>query len=184
MRDDTYTRKTIRRLGIAGTIALAGFSLAAVPLSGFYDVSATTRHSRPFEWFARTTLERSIAARAADIAIPPGMDLRDRALAARAIGHYSAACRTCHGAPGAPRDPWVVLYPEAPDLTRAEVVGRWSDRELFWIVKNGIKDTGMIALGPTHKESDLWAVAAFVRQLPEMTPETYSELAEHAHHRH
>lgn len=34
----------------------------------------------------------------------------------------------------------------------------------------------MIALGPTHAESDLWAVSAFVRQLPDMSSERYHEL--------
>lgn len=70
----------------------------------------------------------------------------------------------------------MVLYPEPHDLTRAEVVSRWTDAELYWIIKHGIKDTGMIALGPTHQEQDLWAVSAFVRQLPHMTGERYHEL--------
>ena len=59
---------------------------------------------------------------------------------------------------------------------KGEAVSRWTDAELFWIIENGIKDSGMIALGPTHQEQDIWAVAAFVRQLPEMTPERYHEL--------
>jgi mono/diheme cytochrome c family protein len=114
------------------------------------------------------------------------------ALAARAFGHYSAACRTCHGAPGVKPDPWMVIYPAAPDLTKAEVVGAWSDEELFWVLKHGVKDTGMMALGPTHQDKDIWAVTAFVRQLPSMPAERYTELAaeqrakqhghDHAHH--
>jgi hypothetical protein len=53
---------------------------------------------------------------------------------------------------------------------------RASLSRLYWIIQNGIKDTGMIALGPTHQEQDLWAVSAFVRQLPQMTGERYHEL--------
>ena len=78
--------------------------------------------------------------------------------------------------PGHPAAPWMVLYPPPADLTEAERVSRWSDAELYWIIENGIKDTGMIALGPTHSEQDVWAVAAFVRQLPELKPERYHEL--------
>jgi hypothetical protein len=70
----------------------------------------------------------------------------------------------------------MVLYPAPADLTKAETVAQWTDTELFWIIENGIKDTGMIALGPTHQQQDIWAVAAFVRQLPEMTAERYHEL--------
>jgi hypothetical protein len=73
----------------------------------------------------------------------------------------------------------MVLYPPPADLTRPDVVSRWSDAELYWIIKNGVKDTGMIALGPTHQEHDLWAVSAFVRQLPTMSSDRYHELVSH-----
>lgn len=72
----------------------------------------------------------------------------------------------------------MVIYPPAPDLTDRAVVAAWSDAELYWILKHGIKDTAMMALGPTHKEEDIWRVAAFVRQLPEMTPEQYQAMAQ------
>jgi mono/diheme cytochrome c family protein len=104
-------------------------------------------------------MEASIRAHAEDVVIPECTNLEDTNLAERAIGHYSVACAQCHAAPGHPAAPWMVLYP-AP----------------YWIVKHGIKDTGMIALGPTHQEQDLWAVSAFVRQLPQMSGERYHEL--------
>jgi mono/diheme cytochrome c family protein len=81
--------------------------------------------------------------------------------------------------PGSDRDPWMLIYPSPPDLTDPEVVARWSDVELFWLLKHGIKDTGMMAVGPTHSDEDIWGVTAFVRQLPEMTAEQYSALAAH-----
>ena len=68
-----------------------------------------------------------------------------------------------------------------------------SDEELFWILKHGVKDTGMMALGPTHQDKDIWAVTAFVRQLPAMSPDRYADLAaayraqqeaSHSHHHH
>jgi mono/diheme cytochrome c family protein len=141
-----------------------------------YDVGATAPHSAAVEWALRSGMEASIRAHAASVLIPRGIDLQDPQLAERAIGHYSVACSQCHGAPGHPAAPWMVLYPEPDDLTRPEVVSRWSDTELYWIIKHGIKDTGMIALGPTHREQDLWAVSAFVRQLPSMTGQRYHEL--------
>lgn len=121
-------------------------------------------------------MEVSVRHHARDVTIPAGVDLRDPALAERAIGHYSVACAQCHAAPGHPAAPWMVLYPAPADLTQAETVAQWTDAELFWIIENGIKDTGMIALGPTHQQQDIWAVAAFVRQLPEMAPGRYHEL--------
>ncbi|HTY41254.1 MAG TPA: cytochrome c, partial [Thermoanaerobaculia bacterium] len=57
-----------------------------------------------------------------------------------------------------------------PDLTLGRVQGR-TDGELFWILQNGIRLTGMPAFGPTHKDRQIWAIVAFVRHLPAMTPE-------------
>lgn len=166
----------LRRFGAA----LAGVALAGIGAlwlgARSYDVGATAPHSAPVEWALRRGMVTSVQAQARAVSIPAGVNLRDPQLAERAIGHYSVACAQCHAAPGHPAAPWMVLYPAPADLTKAETVGQWTDEELYWIIKNGIKDTGMIALGPTHQEPDLWAVAAFVRQLPEMTSEHYHDL--------
>ena len=176
-RAATWTRRLLKMtlclLAIAVLTGAGGFAFIH---SGLYSVAATERHAAPAEWALRTAMEKSVRRHAASVVVPGGVDLKDPSLAERAIGHYSVACATCHGAPGRGRDPWVVIYPEGGDLTRKDVVSRWSDRELYWIIKHGIKDTGMLALGPTHKEEDLWAVSAFVRQLPDMTPGRYQEL--------
>jgi cytochrome c553 len=175
----------------AGVLGAAALSTALAV--GAVDVSVTTPHAAPVERGLRAVMEHSVQKHAQDVHKPAGTNLRDPELAARAFGHYSAACRTCHGAPGQKADPWMVIYPAAPDLTRHEVVDAWSDNELFWILKHGVKDTGMMALGPTHQDKDIWAVSAFVRQLPEMTAERYAELAAaykakqdaaHGHHHH
>ncbi len=170
-------RRLLAGLIVVSLLLLVGGTFLFI-YSGVYNVAATEPHARPVEWALRTTMENSIRAHAEGIEVPAGVNLRDRAVAERAIGHYSVACAMCHAAPGEGRAPWMVIYPEPPDLTKKEVVSRWSDAELYWIVKHGIKDTGMLALGPTHKEEDLWAVTAFVRQLPEMSPEEYRAMVE------
>ncbi|MBA3963261.1 MAG: cytochrome c [Chthoniobacterales bacterium] len=91
---------------------------------------------------------QSVRYHARDVRPAAGVNLHDRALAEKVGGAYGLACRTCHGAPGIKPDPWGYLYPPAPDLTRADVVGTWSDAELYWMIKNGIEHTGMIGLGP------------------------------------
>jgi cytochrome c553 len=166
----------ILKLAIAALILIFGFF--GFIYSGWYNVAATEPHSAPVEWVLRTVMENSVRRHSRNIKVPAEYDLRDRALAEKAIGHYSAACATCHAAPGRAADPWVKIYPEAPDLTKPEYASRWSDRELFWIIKHGIKDTGMLALGPTHKDEDIWAVTAFVRQLPEMSAQDYRAMIE------
>jgi mono/diheme cytochrome c family protein len=52
-----------------------------------------------------------------------------------------------------------------------------SDGELFWIVQNGIRMSGMPAFGATHKERQIWEIVAFLRHLPSLTPEEEKALA-------
>jgi len=165
-------------------VAGAAAALAAVWMGytlSTYDVAATSPHAPVVERVLSSAMRRSVRHHAQEVVVPLGLDLTDPAVADRAIGHYSAACATCHGSPSAPRAPWMVMYPPPAPLTEASVVDSWSDEELFWIIKHGVKDTGMIALGPTHEDEDIWAVASFVRQLPSMSAARYEAL-EKAHH--
>ncbi len=166
----------MKSLFLFSVIFLAG--VVVVIFSGFYNVGATDRHIAPVEWVLRMTMENSVRWHARNVQVPGNISFKDPAFAERAIGHYSVACATCHGSPGQGRSPWMVTYPEAPLLTQKEVVARWNDAELFWLIKNGVKDTGMLALGPTHSEEDIWAVTAFVRRLPEMTSDDYEGLVD------
>jgi cytochrome c553 len=163
-------------LSLIGKAALAVAGLAVIGVifiySGFYNVSATAGHSKPVEQIFRTTMMRSVVSRARNVTPLPTFNSQDRMLAEHAAGHYEMMCRTCHGAPGKKPDPWR-LYPPAPDLADALRVTKWSDAEVFWIIKNGIKDTGMSAYGASHDDDDLWALTAFVRQLQTITPEQY-----------
>ena len=177
--DGGNARESLASPGTTKLAVLSAVVVGAALLLGSvdaYDVAATTPHARPVAWILREGMEHSIRKQARAVSIPEDVDLQDPALAERAIGHYSVACASCHAAPGQPRAPWMVLYPEPADLTQSEVVSQWSDAELYWVIKHGVKDTGMIALGPTHAEEDLWAVSAFVRQLPAMSAERYQQL--------
>ncbi len=67
------------------------------------------------------------------------------------------------------------MLPPPPDL--AERVGQWRDQELFWVVKHGLKYAGMPAWVAQDRDDEVWAVVAFIRLLPRMTPESYQALA-------
>jgi hypothetical protein len=96
-------------------------------------------------------------------------------------------CVACHGAPGKERDEvGRGLMPQPPAL--AKTAPTWSNGELFWILKHGVKMTGMPAFGPTHSDERLWSMVAFLRRLPNLTPEQYYQLeqtvastGEHSH---
>ncbi len=81
------------------------------------------------------------------------------------------------------------MYPKGPDLARS--AREMSPAELYWITKNGIKMTGMPAWGRTTDEHELWALVAFMKQLPSITPEQFRAMAgsetgheEHEHSPH
>lgn len=165
-------------LGIAALPVLGASLFLLVVLGGLAPVAATDEHSAIVRWSLHRSMESAVRRQAREVSKPAGLDLQDRALAEKAFGHYSVACTTCHGAPGRGADPWMVTSPQAPLLV--QTASKWSDEELYWIIKNGIKMTGMPALGPTHKDEHLWAIAAFVRQLPSMTAAEYHAMAQRA----
>jgi Cytochrome C oxidase, cbb3-type, subunit III len=57
-----------------------------------------------------------------------------------------------------------------------ETVQEWTPAELYWIIKNGVRMTGMPAWGATHNNKEIWAIVAFLGKLPEMTAEHYAEM--------
>ncbi|HSM35415.1 MAG TPA: cytochrome c [Longimicrobiales bacterium] len=139
---------------------------AAVALSGAINVAAIESDSRATQWALGTVARRSIARRAGDAGSAPAA--LDSAALASGLDHFHAMCVDCHGAPGLERsEAGEGLNPPAPDLSEVVEAEEWSDAEMFWIVKNGIRMTGMPAFGPTHSDQDLWAIVGVVKALPE-----------------
>jgi mono/diheme cytochrome c family protein len=78
---------------------------------------------------------------------------------------YATDCTMCHGSDGhTPTDNGRWMYPRASDLTSRDVQ-QYSDRELFWIVKNGIRLTGMPAFGKVESDDHIWNLVHYVRTL-------------------
>jgi mono/diheme cytochrome c family protein len=78
---------------------------------------------------------------------------------------YGTDCAMCHGSDGhtlTDNGRW--MYPRASDLT-SRAVRRYSDRELFWIVKNGIRLSGMPAFGKVESDEHIWNLVHYVRTL-------------------
>ena len=78
---------------------------------------------------------------------------------------FGTECAMCHGLDGhQPTDVGRWMYPRASDLTSPEVQ-QYSDRELFWIVKNGIRLSGMPAFGRVESDEHIWNLAHYVTTL-------------------
>lgn len=83
---------------------------------------------------------------------------------------FGAHCSVCHGRDG--RTPTEVgrwMYPRAPDLGSA-TVQRWTDAELFWIIKNGLRPTGMPGFANLHTDEEIWDFVHYVRSLGRPQP--------------
>jgi mono/diheme cytochrome c family protein len=156
---------------ILGLVILGILTAALFIYSGWYDVAASKPHLALTSHLLHTTMERSVAVRAADIQPP---DLSGQDLIKKGAEHYHRNCAVCHGAPGIPLGKiGKGLMPQPPEL--AKKAGEWTSAELYWIVKHGIKMTGMPAWGKTHKEEDLWAIVAFTERLPNMSANEYRQ---------
>ena len=107
--------------------------------------------------------------------------LTDAASIARGREHYVENCLPCHGAPGVkPAEFAQGMNPVPPDIDGA--LQNYTDAQLFWVIKNGIRATGMPAFGVNHKDEEIAAIAAFVRHAPHLTPEERKDLAGAAPH--
>ena len=152
--------------------ALAVAGAAAFVYSGAFSVAATDPHWSATYWVMERTRMRAIQARAAGITPPVGYD--EQAKVVSAIGHFSEHCVICHGGPGARRNEAMDgMYPPPPSLTN--VARRYTPGELFWILKNGIKMSGMPSM-TSDGDDMLWATVAVLQKLPGLSDEDYNDL--------
>jgi mono/diheme cytochrome c family protein len=166
--------KTIRTLVVVLVLlALAG---VAFMYSGIYDVAASTPDNGLLKDILETTRDRSVARRDAGIA-PPKLD--DPQMIRTGLVHYHEMCTTCHGAPGVKvSEIGQGLNPYPPELAARR--GSGDPRESFWIVKNGLKMTGMPSFGVTHTDEEIWAIVAFLQKMPKLTPPEYQAMVRQA----
>lgn len=146
--------------------------------SGVYDVAATSEDGGLIEWVLETTRERSVhrAAESLDVQVPR---LDDPRMIRSGLVRYHELCATCHGAPGVKiSEIGQGLNPYPPEL--AGEAGEEEPLELFWVVKNGIRMTGMPAYGVTHGDEEIWEVVAFLKRMPQLSPEEYQKLVAEA----
>lgn len=144
---------------------------AALIYSGVYNVAADEPHWTVTARVLQLVRERSIEKRAS--AVQPPANLADPKRILAGAGQYAEMCESCHLAPGVQETELRQgLNPKPPELARA----RADPREAFWIVKHGIKATGMPAWGKTHDDDVLWSMVAFLKKLPELDANAYRGL--------
>ncbi len=138
---------------------------------GLFNVAADAPHMKSTYWLMKTVREHSVAVRAHGIEVP---SLDDPTKIASGSADYNAMCTGCHRAPGIARSEMAIgMYPQPPTLAD---VKRDNPAETYWIIKHGLKMSGMPAWGLTHDDGRIWAMVAFLQQLPRLTPAQYQIL--------
>jgi mono/diheme cytochrome c family protein len=154
------------------TAGLVPASIAAVIYFGLISVAADEPHAAPVTALLEKARNRSIAVRVDSIDVP---DLGDTARIQAGSGNYAAMCASCHLAPGqASTELSQGLYPEPPNLTQTGLQG--NPARTFWVVKHGIKGTGMPAWGKSIDDRYIWDMVAFLQQLPSLDAEQYQSM--------
>lgn len=158
--------------GVLGAVLLIFLIAVMVAYAGAYNVAASSGHASGMRWLLDTTMHASIRTRAGEADAGRRLARADIAVGA---SEYKRTCEHCHGGSGVEPAEWSRgMLPQPPHLT--EAAREWKPAEIVWIVRHGVKYTGMPAFGEDHDEAALWNIAAFVKSLPGMTPADYRAL--------
>jgi cytochrome c553 len=154
-------------------LAFAGIGGFAAAALGIIPITASSGHFEITERMLVFAKERSVATHTLGQKPPP---LGDAAHILKGAGHFEAGCRPCHGAPDLPRLPRVpqAMLPPPPDLSAK--VRDYEPEELFYIVKHGIKFTGMPAWPTQQRDDEVGALVAFLVELPKLDRAAYRRL--------
>jgi len=142
---------------LAASAAVMILGLAQIKLDALHEPSR-------LETFFATKVKHILVARSSRHGIPPApTDLQASIKEGDTV--YGTDCAACHGLDGhTPTDTGRWMYPRASDLTSPEVQ-QYSDRELFWIIKNGIRLSGMPAFGKVESDDHIWNLVHYLRTL-------------------
>lgn len=155
-------------IGAGIVLALIVVPAAVIAIGGFYDVGADTPHWPITRQVIGLTRERAIESRSGAVNVPP---LNNAHMIADGAADYDAMCTACHLAPGMKENEMRTgMNPKPPVLW---TIKDGDPREEFWIIKHGIKMTGMPAWGITHSDAEIWNMVAFLQKLPSLSPRQY-----------
>ena len=170
MRTRTKVFVAIAALLVVGV----GYLGIAIARHGF---SAREKPSRLEEFLARHARKIATPAGARELKNPFPITAESEA-AARA--HWADHCASCHALDGSGNT--VIgrnLYPPAPDMKDTQTQ-ELTDGELFYIISNGVRFTGMPAWGGEDSPEEIWQLVSFIRRLPTLTPEELKEMEQPA----
>ena len=161
--------KTLLAALAGASLALAGMALALL----WGGISARPEPTRIEVSTARALRRAATPAEARGMKNPQPSTPQ---ILAEARAHFADHCASCHANDGSGRTPLGQgLSPRAPDMRLAATQGL-TDGELFYIIENGVRLTGMPAWGAAGRQADSWKLVHFIRHLPSLTAEERLEM--------
>jgi len=165
------------RTGTRFVVALAVLFLAGFAYLGFTAVRHGFSARENPSW-----LEQFLARRARKIATPAdAKTLRNVHLPtdenlASARHHFVEHCSVCHALDGSGNTVFGRnMYPKVPDL-RDSQTQNLTDGELYYVISNGVRFTGMPAFGGEDSPEEIWKLVLFIRRLPGLTPKELEDM--------
>jgi mono/diheme cytochrome c family protein len=142
---------------VVAIILAAQIDLSALPEPGARESSWATSAKR---WLIGRAARRSVTT------VPAA----DASSADNGSMTYGMDCDSCHGKDGRhPTENGQWMYPRVPDLGSPGVQS-WSDAELFWIIKNGVRFSGMPGFAKMQTDKEIWDLVHYVRSLGSPAP--------------
>lgn len=142
---------------VAVAYAVLTADISALPQPGHFETRVATSLRN---WYIRREAARSSTK----------TPVNDPSAVSAGEGLFSMACASCHGKDGrSPTSIGKAMYPRALDLGAPEVQ-ELSDQELFWVIKSGVRLSGMPGFGNALSESEIWQATYYVRSLGKAPP--------------
>ena len=165
--------KILNFLALIGLLAiLGGIGTATFFFGGFFSVAANHPDPDIVNWALIYVRKVSIVRHAID---RPPATLDDPAIVqAGARAYTENGCTNCHGGPGVKPAKFSEGLNPPPNLKK--VITDLQPEQLFWVIKNGIKMTGMPSFGaekPPLADHVIWSIAAFLKKLPNVSDEDF-----------
>jgi cytochrome c553 len=154
----------------AGALVFAiGIAGVLVVVSGVVPIKASSGHWAITAWMLEFAMRRSVATHTLGMDAP---SLDEPWLVLKGAGHYESACRPCHGSPDIEHPVIARAMTPAPPFLPPDLAS-WQPEELFYIVKHGVKFTGMPAWPTLERDDEVRAMVAFLLALEKLDAAQY-----------
>ncbi|MEE8118613.1 MAG: alpha/beta fold hydrolase [Gammaproteobacteria bacterium] len=158
-------------IGLVVVWITASIAIGWYIYSGRYNFAADDPHWGWVENLIDESVEKSVDRR---LSPTPAPDLTHPGVIAAGAGSYDQMCTKCHLSPGVTdTEMRTGMYPQPPNLSREDPE---NPKEAYWIIKHGIKMSGMPAWGPSHSDEDIWNMVAFLQVLPDLSANDYNDM--------